>query len=234
LNWAKVSGIQTQLINAAEDSIYPASVELSFRRACYDRNAQIVSLSHPRGSACAHLRQPAFGDIQAAMILKREAKANCIALGAASHPAAFLERGNAAAAPFRRAQCARRSRGLLRLTRIRLASDNWSFFTEAANWSRLTSIVCFDIIGVFGFNFLPGPWMISPFCRIDIIEFVDDGPFGGNERRDFKLGDALDVNGQNIERIGHRQEQLVLEAETGTISCCAPFRVATIATSGEW
>ena len=51
---------------------------------------------------------------------------------------------------------------------------------------------------------------------IEVVELVEDGLFGGDQRRDLQLGDAPDVvDGQHVQRVGHRQEQLVLQAGDG-------------------
>ncbi len=48
------------------------------------------------------------------------------------------------------------------------------------------------------------------------LSFSNDRTLGGNERDHFELGDALDVvNGQDVQWIGHRQEQLIIEARNG-------------------
>ena len=55
--------------------------------------------------------------------------------------------------------------------------------------------------------------MLPPLAASMVVELVDDRLFGGDQRGDFELGDALDViHGEDVERVGHRQEQLVLQA----------------------
>ena len=47
-------------------------------------------------------------------------------------------------------------------------------------------------------------------------EFVRDGFFGRDQRGDFQLGDALDVvEGEDVERVGHREEQFVFQPGNG-------------------
>ena len=49
-----------------------------------------------------------------------------------------------------------------------------------------------------------------------LIELFDDRLFGGDERRDFQPGDAFDVvEREDVERVGHREEQLVVQARDG-------------------
>ena len=51
---------------------------------------------------------------------------------------------------------------------------------------------------------------------VDVVELVEDRLFRGDQRRHFEPGDAPDiVDGQHIQRIGHRQEQLVLQPRDG-------------------
>ena len=48
---------------------------------------------------------------------------------------------------------------------------------------------------------------------IQIVELVENGLLRGDHRHDFQLGAALDVvEGQHVERVGHREEQLVVQA----------------------
>ena len=48
---------------------------------------------------------------------------------------------------------------------------------------------------------------------INVVELVDDRFFGRDQRCHFQPRDALDViNGQHVERVGHGQEQLVIQA----------------------
>ena len=53
----------------------------------------------------------------------------------------------------------------------------------------------------------------SALGGIEVVELVDDRFIGSDQRSDFKAGDAADVvDGEHVERIGHRDEQLVFEA----------------------
>src|SRR6266540_2295419 len=48
------------------------------------------------------------------------------------------------------------------------------------------------------------------------MELVEDGLLGGNHRADIQLGDTLDiVHGQNVQRVGHRQEEFVVHPGDG-------------------
>src|SRR6185369_3769232 len=50
-------------------------------------------------------------------------------------------------------------------------------------------------------------------ARVYLMELVHDRFFGGNEGGNFQARDPADVvDGQDVERIGHGQEQLVVEA----------------------
>ena len=49
-----------------------------------------------------------------------------------------------------------------------------------------------------------------------MVQLVNDCPLGGDQGRDFQPGDAPHVvNGQHVERIGHGQEELVLQSRDG-------------------
>src|ERR1700722_16348027 len=56
----------------------------------------------------------------------------------------------------------------------------------------------------------------AAFGGVDGLELVENGALGGDERKDFKFGDALDVvDGENVERVGHGQEQFIVQAGDG-------------------
>src|ERR1043166_9014957 len=51
------------------------------------------------------------------------------------------------------------------------------------------------------------------FVRLEVVQLVENGLLGGDHGRDIQLRDAPNVvDGQDVQRIGHGQEELVLEA----------------------
>ena len=93
---------------------------------------------------------------------------------------------------------------------------------EAASWSRLTFFDGFLgglrrcrllRVGIpFFLGVLDDVLHAAALGGIEVVQLVDDRLFGGDHRRDFQLGDALDVvNGQHVQRVGHRQEQFVFQ-----------------------
>ncbi len=56
----------------------------------------------------------------------------------------------------------------------------------------------------------------TAFGGVNGVELVQDGLFGGDERDDFQVGQALDVvEGEDVERVGHGEEQFVVQARDG-------------------
>lgn len=56
----------------------------------------------------------------------------------------------------------------------------------------------------------------ATFCRIDIVELLDDGAFRGDHRNDLKVGDApYIIDGKHVQGVGHGQKQLVIQTRNG-------------------
>jgi hypothetical protein len=77
----------------------------------------------------------------------------------------------------------------------------------------------FELVGVVGVLFLgveDDVFHAGAFGGVECGKFVEDGFFGGDERGDFELGDAADVvNGQDVQGVGHGDEEFVVEARDG-------------------
>src|SRR6266567_461244 len=109
----------------------------------------------------------------------------------------------------------------------RLDEDQIGQFDDGAFFDRKGQFVEVDLLDGFldGFQGVGAPVVFGLFggvlddvlhraglAGVEVVQLVDDGFFGRDQRRDFHLGDAPHViDGEHIQGIGHRQEQLVLQ-----------------------
>ena len=118
------------------------------------------------------------------------------------------------------------ARSLMAWTRMRLASlMTGASSLEAASWSRLTSSTVSLATSRLSASASASRLLLrvlddvlhgAALGGVNGVQLVDDGLFRGDQRRDFQLGDALDiVHGQDVERVGHGQEQLVVQPGDG-------------------
>src|SRR6266850_7053399 len=77
-------------------------------------------------------------------------------------------------------------------------------------------IIRIRIILGFVFGFLNDVLHAAALGGIDAVEFVDDRLFRSDHGENFEPGNALNVvQGEDVERIGHRQVKPVVEARDG-------------------
>ena len=189
-----------------------------------ERNAQVEI---PAGDFHAHaavLRQAAFGNVERAhdleagdegdlQVLRRRGFVDQHTIDAVAQAHHFFERLDVDVA------------GALL---DRLDEDQVGQFDDGAFFDRDGQSVEVDLLdgfldrfqgvgarvvfGLFG-GVLDDVLHRAGFAGFEVMQLVDDGFFGRDHRRDFHLGDAPHVvDGEHIQGVSHRQEQLVFQA----------------------
>ncbi len=91
---------------------------------------------------------------------------------------------------------------------------SWSMFTSSTTSltvSRPSASSAGLLLGI-----LDDVFHRAGLGALDMMKLVDDRLLGGDQRHDLELGDAPDVvDGEDVQRIGHREEQAVLQARNG-------------------
>ena len=193
----------------------------------HDGDAQVVVFAADADAHAPVLRQAAFGDVQAAHdleprdqgqlhLLGRRGRVHQDAIDAVAQPQRLLKRldVDVAGAVFD---------GLNQDEVGQL--DDRGFL---AGGRQLVEIDLFDrvpgnlhAVGVrlriaLLLRVLDDVLHAAALGGVDVVELVEDGFFRGDQGRDLQPGDAPDVvNGQHVQRVGHRQEQLVLQPRHG-------------------
>ena len=189
----------------------------------HDGDAQVVVLAADADAHAPVLRQAAFGDVQAAHdleardqrqlhLLGRRRRVHQHAVDAVAQPQRLLERldVDVAGAVFDGLDQDEvgqlDDRGFLagggQLVEVDLL-DGFPGDLHAVGVGLRLAL----LLGV-----LDDVLHAAALGGIDVVELVEDGLFRGDQRGDFQPGDAPHVvDGQHVERVGHRQEQLVLQ-----------------------